>query len=185
MRRGFTRRWSTPPRDIESRANAAITIRRAAHCARHSRRADHEVARRARSVRRGCGRWPLAKAHDRGESNQHPALLERQDCTLVAWYRFLYAPRAGGRMTVTIGRRKLLAALGGAAAWPLAARAQQPAMPVVGFLRSTAVAGSEHLVAAFRRGLSEAGFVEGQNVAVEYRFADDQNDRLPGMAAEF
>jgi putative ABC transport system substrate-binding protein len=88
-------------------------------------------------------------------------------------------------MTVTIGRRKLLAALGGAAAWPLAARAQQPAMPVVGFLRSTAVAGSEHLVAAFRRGLSEAGFVEGQNVAVEYRFADDQNDRLPGMAAEF
>src|SRR5262249_41418658 len=91
-----------------------------------------------------------------------------------------------GRMTVTIGRRELLAGLGGAAAaWPLAAHAQQPAMPVVGFLRSTAVAGSEHLVAAFRRGLSEAGFVEGQNVAVEYRFADDQNDRLPGMAAEF
>src|SRR6516165_8951110 len=96
MRRVFTRRWSTPPRDIESRANAAITIRRAAHCARHSRRADHEVARRARSVRRGCERWPLAKAHDRGESNQHPALLERQDCTLVAWYASLYAPRTGG-----------------------------------------------------------------------------------------
>src|SRR6516225_8089491 len=55
-----------------------------------------KVGRRARSVRRGCGRWPLAKAHDRGESNQHPALLERQDYTLVTWYRSLYAPRTGG-----------------------------------------------------------------------------------------
>ena len=57
-------------------------------------------------------------------------------------------------------------------------------MPVVGFLRTTAAAGSAHLVAAFRQGLSEAGFVEGQNVAVEYRWADDQDDRIPGMAAE-
>jgi putative tryptophan/tyrosine transport system substrate-binding protein len=74
---------------------------------------------------------------------------------------------------------------GAAAAWPLAARAQQqPALPLVGFLRSTTAAGSEHLVAAFRRGLNEAGFVEGQNVTVEYRFADDQDDRIPAMAAE-
>jgi putative ABC transport system substrate-binding protein len=64
------------------------------------------------------------------------------------------------------------------------ARAQQAATPVVGFLRTTAAAGSAHLVAAFRQGLSEAGFVEGQNVAVEYRWADDQDDRIPGMAAE-
>ena len=81
-------------------------------------------------------------------------------------------------------RRKFITLLGVAAAWPLAARAQQPAMPVIGFLRSTAAAGSEPLVRAFRQGLNEAGFVEGQNVAVEYRWADDHVDRIPGMTAE-
>jgi hypothetical protein len=74
-------------------------------------------------------------------------------------------------MSVTIGRRELIAALGGAAAWPLAVRAQQPAMPVIGFLSSRALEESEHLVAAFRRGLAEGGFVEGQNVEIECRFA--------------
>jgi putative tryptophan/tyrosine transport system substrate-binding protein len=82
-------------------------------------------------------------------------------------------------------RRKFITLLGGTAAtWPLVARAQQPVMPVVGFLRTTLAAGSAHLVGAFRQGLNEAGFVEGQNVAVEYRWADDQDDRIPGMAAE-
>ena len=80
-------------------------------------------------------------------------------------------------------RRDFIMALGGAAAWPFAARAQQP-IPVVGFLRSTPAAPFGHLVDGFRRGLNEAGFVEGQNVTIESRWADDHHDRLPVLAAE-
>jgi putative ABC transport system substrate-binding protein len=88
-------------------------------------------------------------------------------------------------MTVTIGRRELLAALGGAAvAWPLAARAQQPGMPVIGYLSSRSPDETAHLVAAFRRGLSENGFVERQNLRIEYRWALGQYDQLPAMALE-
>jgi len=71
-----------------------------------------------------------------------------------------------------------------AAAWPLAALAQHSAMPVIAFLRSTSAVGSEHLVAGFERGLKEAGFVAGQNVAIDYRWGDDQLDRLPELAAD-
>jgi putative tryptophan/tyrosine transport system substrate-binding protein len=81
-------------------------------------------------------------------------------------------------------RREFIAGLGGAAAWPLAVRAQQPAMPVVGFLRSSTLAASMPLVTAFRQGLKELSFVEGQNVAVEYRYADNQVDRLPALIAD-
>src|SRR5215204_1303671 len=81
-------------------------------------------------------------------------------------------------------RRDALAVLGGAAVWPVTSRAQTAEMPVVGFLRSTPSEPFRHLVAAFREGLKEAGFVEGQNVAIEYRWADNQLDRLPGLAAD-
>jgi putative tryptophan/tyrosine transport system substrate-binding protein len=81
-------------------------------------------------------------------------------------------------------RREFITLLGGAAAFPLAARAQQPVMPVIGFLRSTSLADATHLVTGFDQGLKEAGFVEGQNVALEYRSAEDHPDRLPALVAE-
>src|SRR5262249_53976666 len=108
-----------------------------------------------------------------------------KDSTLVAWYHFSTHLAREGRMTVPIGRRELLVALGGAAvAWPLAARAQQAAMPVVGFLSSRSTVESSHVVAAFREGLAENGYIEGQNLRIEYRWAEGQYDRLPGLASE-
>jgi putative ABC transport system substrate-binding protein len=88
-------------------------------------------------------------------------------------------------MAINLGRRKFVAVLGGTAiAWPLATRAQQPALPVVGFLRLGSVDSNARNVAAFRKGLNETGYVEGQNVTVEYYYLEGQYDRVPALVAD-
>jgi putative ABC transport system substrate-binding protein len=81
-------------------------------------------------------------------------------------------------------RREFIALIGGAAVWPLASHSQQMALPKVGFLNSASAEGYASMAAAFKEGLKETGYVEGQNVTIEYRWADDQYDRLPALAAE-
>src|SRR5262245_32853428 len=83
-----------------------------------------------------------------------------------------------------IRRREFITLIGGRGAWPLAARGQQPSMPVVGFLNATSVYGYAERLRAFRAGLAEHGYVEGQNVAIDFRSAEGRLDRLPAMAAD-
>src|SRR5262245_42878985 len=95
------------------------------------------------------------------------------------------SPRMGCHMPVTVGRRELIAGLGSAMAWPLAARAQQPAMPVVAFVTpSERDSFPPRYVAAFRKGLSDTGYIEGQNVSVEYHWLEGRYDRLPALMAD-
>jgi putative tryptophan/tyrosine transport system substrate-binding protein len=89
------------------------------------------------------------------------------------------------RTSLPLHRREVITLLGGAAAtWPLAARAQQPRVPVIGFLDSKSARDSKQTVAAFHQGLNEAGFIEGRHVAIEYRWGENHHDRLPLLASD-
>jgi putative ABC transport system substrate-binding protein len=87
-------------------------------------------------------------------------------------------------MSICLGRREFIAGLGGAVGWPLAAGAQRPTTPVVGFLRSASESDSAQWVAAFRRGLTETRWIEGHNVTIDFRFADGNLDRLPALVSD-
>jgi putative ABC transport system substrate-binding protein len=88
------------------------------------------------------------------------------------------------RTSLPLQRREFIALIGGAAAWPIAARARQPATPVIGFLNSQSMQAWHALTESFLQGLSEAGYVEGRSVTIEYRFAERQLHRLPALAAD-
>src|SRR5215831_14486800 len=87
----------------------------------------------------------------------------------------------GGEMASSLGRREFITLLGGATAWPLALRAQQPAMPVIGFLHGGSRNDGDFWSIPFRQGLGEVGFVEGRNAAIEYRYLEGRYDRIPTM----
>src|SRR5262249_38467172 len=131
---------------------------------------------------------PRARPRHNAKCPPIPSCFAVRPCSRRSSWRgivpFTHLTREG-RMTGTIGRRELLAALGGAAvAWPLAARAQQPALPGIGVLYHQSAEPFAHRLRAFRQGLKETGYVEGENIVIEYRWAEGQYDRLSVLAEE-
>jgi putative tryptophan/tyrosine transport system substrate-binding protein len=119
-----------------------------------------------------------------GSKALRPAWPNSEDSMLAEWYRFHWQAALGERqMPATIGRRELIAGFGGAVAWSVTALAQQ-AMPVIGVVRMAKRGASTHLEDAFRQGLTRAGYVENQNVAIEWRWAEGRYEQLPAILAE-
>src|SRR5262249_21711985 len=130
--------------------------------------------------------WRAAGRVAGPNTHEIPARGQSRDGESTRAHRASHAADASRRGDRMSSRRAFIRLLGGAAvAWPLAARAQQPAMPVVGYLSARSPEDTTHLMEAFRRGLKGTGFIDGQTVTVEYRWALGQYDRLPAMAAEF